>query len=163
MLGDIRAIRRPSPLDWKDSRPCHTAACRSNGAAVAAGRLSGASSSSWALDLTEGRGRYPDDAVAQSKRVSMSVFAVFLSSDIPAAVRRLRAHYPAPRHFQLSDYLFLVRSESGADSVARRVGINSQGRLKGSTGVVLSLSPFYSGFGSRAMWDWLTVEEGTPW
>ena len=134
---------------------------RWHGAAVAlAVRLEQRTEYQVSLKRHSGHRRYPDGAVARSKRGSMSVFAILLSSDMPEAGQRIRARYPVPRHFQLSDYLFLVRSDSDADSVARRAGIAGQGRLKDSTGVVFKLGPFYSGFDSRAMWDWLAMENG---
>lgn len=87
----------------------------------------------------------------------MSVFAVFLDKENPKAVKRIQAKYPDC--LQLNDTLFLVQSDSIADKVAHVVGIKGDKKDQIQGGVVFRLNHSYSGYTSRALWDWLEQAE----
>ena len=94
----------------------------------------------------------------------MAVFAVFLQEGPPEAHlqirQRIESRYPRPEHHQMSDNLYLVRSDSIADEVARTVGIKGEeGKIENATGVVFKLNAAYAGFASRAIWEWLALAE----
>ena len=87
----------------------------------------------------------------------MAVFAVYLQDEDEQVRDRLQKRYPEPQHLPLADNLFLVRSESIAQSVAEALGIKGEDR--DATGVVFKLNSAYSGFADRSIWEWLTLEE----
>ena len=87
----------------------------------------------------------------------MAVFAVFLDEEQPQVRERLIEAYPKPRHHQLADNLFLVRTDTIAQTIAESLGI--KGDERDATGVVFKLNASYSGFADRAIWDWLTLTE----
>ena len=86
----------------------------------------------------------------------LDIFAVFLDEDKPESRLLLKEHYPG--YFELSKNLFLVPSEEIAERVAINSGIKGDSRIV--TGVVFKLNKSYSGYTTRALWDWLKkVEE----
>ena len=92
----------------------------------------------------------------------MAVFAVRLSGDqIEEPVQRLREAYPGQRHFQISDRLYLIESDSLARNVAAELGIgrNEEDPHLSVTGAVFKLNASYSGYDDRAMWEWLASTE----
>jgi len=87
----------------------------------------------------------------------MSVFAVVLDAPNASAAARVQDQYPD--HYPLSDTLFLVKSDDVAERVARAVGITADESARIQSGVVFRLDHFYSGFTSRALWEWLEQAE----
>lgn len=90
----------------------------------------------------------------------MAVFAVHLSGDsYPTAADRLEKAYEKD-HFLLSERLYLVKADSLARDVVQTVGIgDNDDPAKVVTGAVFKLNAAYSGFDSRAMWEWLAEAE----
>ena len=70
--------------------------------------------------------------------------------------RRLEKHY-AKRYHKISDTAYLVEDNSLAKDVAAAVGIKGENR--DTSGVVLGLNGFYSGFASKSLWEWLAQHE----
>ena len=94
----------------------------------------------------------------------MTAFAVFLedhSLKVHSQIsERIRSQYPGTtEHFKLSDNLYLVRSDSIADAVARAVGIKGDDLIENATGIVFRLNTAYAGFASRSIWEWLELAE----
>ena len=93
----------------------------------------------------------------------MGVFAVFLQESLPQVrtqiSNRIQEQYPNPKHYKLSDNLFLVRSYSITDAVARSIGIKGDEAIEHATGVVFKLNAAYAGFAKRAIWEWLALPE----
>lgn len=89
----------------------------------------------------------------------MAVFATFLDDETAEARERIAEHYPGTQHLELTDQLFLISSDSIADSVARNIGLKGDDQIKGLTGVVFKLNAAYAGFTYRSIWDWLTEAE----
>lgn len=87
----------------------------------------------------------------------MSVFAVVLDAQNPQAVERIQEKYP--EHLKLNDTLFLVNSNAIAEKVAHAVGIKGEEDERIQSGVVFRLNHSYSGYTSRALWDWLEKVE----
>ena len=86
----------------------------------------------------------------------MAVFAVYIDEADPAVViDRLTEHYPDS--LQIDDNLYLIRDDTIARNIATTLGIKGEGR--DLSGVVFKLNSSYSGFASRAIWDWLTLKE----
>ena len=94
----------------------------------------------------------------------MTVFAVFLQEN-PIEVHsqiseRIRSQYPGTtEHLKLWDNLYLVRSDSITDAVARAIGIKGDDAIENATGVVFKLNSAYAGFASRSIWEWLALAE----
>jgi hypothetical protein len=90
----------------------------------------------------------------------MAVFAVHISEDPPdEIVESLKKHYPKPDHYKLSKRMYLVRSDSIAETLAENIGIDGEGGEDSPTGVVFKLNAAYSGFENRAVWEWLSKAE----
>ena len=90
----------------------------------------------------------------------MAVFVVYIQDEERQQIQtRLQERYPEPQHFGLEDNLYLVRSDSIAQSIAEALGIKGEGR--DSTGVVFKLNASYAGFADRSIWEWLALEERT--
>lgn len=87
----------------------------------------------------------------------MSVFAIVLDEANPEAAARIEAEFPDC--FRMSETMFLVASQSIADRIARAVGIKGDADERIQGGVVFRLSRHYSGYTSRALWDWLEHAE----
>ncbi len=89
----------------------------------------------------------------------MAMFAAFIDGDKDAARLRISENYPGLEHLELSDQLYLIRSDSIADTVAQNVGLKGDDQIKGLTGVVFKLNSAYAGFTYRSIWDWLSEAE----
>ena len=90
----------------------------------------------------------------------MRIFAVHISDDSPAeVVNRLRAQYPTPQHYEVSERFFLVSDETISEFIAENIGIRGDNRVGGSRGAVFGLNGEYSGFDNRAIWEWLDMWE----
>ena len=90
----------------------------------------------------------------------MHVFAVHLSGDPTEQSGRLRDVVPEGQHYQVSERLYFVRSDTTARSLAETLGL--RGAESQATGAVLKLNGEYSGFEKQAMWNWLSerLQEG---
>ncbi len=88
------------------------------------------------------------------------VFVVAL--DNPASTKfKERMHESYPTNFQYTDLLFLVQDDNISEVVAKTLGIkvdDDAERL--ASGVVFRLEGAYSGYTTRALWDWLSITEG---
>ncbi len=88
----------------------------------------------------------------------MHVFAVVLNEENADITDRIKKTYP--KHYEFSKTLFLVASDSIAETVAIAVGIKGADRVETAGGVVFKLNRAYAGYTGRALWDWLAqVEE----
>ncbi len=87
----------------------------------------------------------------------MPVFAVVLNEPNNEVEKRLKEKYEGC--FALTDTFFLVQSEAIAENVAVDAGIKGEDRVETARGVVFKLNKSYSGYTSRALWDWLVQAE----
>ena len=87
----------------------------------------------------------------------MSIHAVVLSEANAEVSERIAVQYP--QHYVLNNTFFLVRSDKITEKVAIDVGIKGDERIEDALGVVFKLNGTYAGYASRALWDWLTIEE----
>lgn len=87
----------------------------------------------------------------------MSIHAIVLSEANAEVSTRIEARYP--QHYALNNTFFLVRSDKITEKVAIDVGIKGDERIEDALGVVFKLNGTYAGYASRALWDWLTIEE----
>ena len=79
------------------------------------------------------------------------VFAVVLDEPNVESQKRLQDAYPDL--YTLNDTVSLVRTAGLAQSVAVTAGIKGEDRFV--SGVVFKLNRAYSGYTSRAVWEWL--------
>ena len=87
----------------------------------------------------------------------MAIYAVHLSDDDTGdAIKRLCKEYPGSSHYPVSERFYLVASEGISQDVARTLGFTSE---IDSAGAVFKLNAAYSGWDSRAMWEWLAAAE----
>ncbi len=87
----------------------------------------------------------------------MRVFAVVLNKPNSDVARRVEDKYP--NHYRMNDTFFLVQGEGIAQTVSEAVGIKGDERVEEARGVVFKINHSYSGFASRALWDWLGQAE----
>ena len=87
----------------------------------------------------------------------MSIHAIVLSEANAEVSKRIEAQYP--QHYALNNTFFLVRSDEITEKVAIDVGIKGDERTEDALGVVFKLNGTYAGYASRALWDWLTIED----
>lgn len=87
----------------------------------------------------------------------MPVFAVVLNEPNGDVARRVGGKYP--NHYKMNDTFFLVQGDGIAQSVSEAVGIKGDDRVEDARGVVFKINHSYSGFTSRALWDWLGQAE----
>ena len=87
----------------------------------------------------------------------MAVFAVYIQDDQDMSVvhGRLEEHYPDS--LRLADNLYLVQGDTIAQAIAETLRI--KGPERDSTGAVFKLNGSYSGYASRAIWEWLGQAE----
>lgn len=85
------------------------------------------------------------------------IFAVAL--DRPAStefIERINASYP--KCYQYTDQLFIVQDDNIPEVIAQTVGIKvDEDTERLATGVVFRLEGAYSGYTTRALWDWLNI------
>ena len=87
----------------------------------------------------------------------MPIFAVVLNKPNTEVDRRLRERYPD--NFSLSDTFYLVQDQTIAENITVALGIKGDGRIESARGVVFRLNGAYSGYSTRALWDWLQQAE----
>lgn len=87
----------------------------------------------------------------------MSIFAVVLRERNERVVARLRNAYED--HFSLSSTFFLVPSDELSSVVATTIGIKGDDRVEDSNGVVFKITDAYSGYTTKALWEWLNNHE----
>ena len=85
----------------------------------------------------------------------MSIFAVVLREPNPSIKERVEKYYPD--HFPMNDTFFLVARGGIAETVAVKTGIKGEDQAENASGAVFKLNEGYSGFTTRALWDWLKV------
>ena len=85
----------------------------------------------------------------------MAVLAVYLQDDTPEVRTRIKAEFPLPRHYELANNLYLVRTDLLTSTVAERLGIRGAEQIEPATGVVFKLNAAYAGYANRAIWEWL--------
>lgn len=92
----------------------------------------------------------------------MSIFVITLDDNASPKLReRIEKFYPEPKSFEFSETIFFVQDETIPQAIAKRLGIRiEEDQLRTNTGAVFKLEGSYSGFTSRALWDWLTLMEG---
>ena len=83
----------------------------------------------------------------------MQVHAIVLSEENAEVSERIKEKYP--KHYQLNSTFFLVRSDQITENVAIEIGIKGDDRINDALGVIFKLNGAFSGYASRALWDWL--------
>lgn len=86
----------------------------------------------------------------------MFVHAILLTDHNDEVVSRIKEKYP--KCYSVNEGCFLVRCDDLTQDVAVAVGIKGEDQVENAGGVVLKLNGAYSGFASRALWEWLSVE-----
>ena len=87
----------------------------------------------------------------------MSIHIVLLTKRNADVAARIQTAYPG--HHQVTDTCYLMQSQQITQDVAINVGIKGQNRVEGAVGVVFKLNGAYSGYASRALWEWLGQAE----
>lgn len=87
----------------------------------------------------------------------MRAYAVVLDELNSDVANRIEEAYP--KHYKVNDMFYLVSADDIADQVAQTVGIKGDNRVEESSGVVFRLNGSYSGYTSRALWDWMELVE----
>ena len=83
----------------------------------------------------------------------MSVFAIVLKEANDEVTEQIAKAYPG--HYRYTNIFFLVESNQLAETVAVSVGIKGEHRIESASGAVFELTPSYSGYTTRSLWDWL--------
>ena len=87
----------------------------------------------------------------------MSIFAVVLREPNERVVARLRnAH---PDHFSLSSTFFHVPSDELSSVVATAIGIKGDDKVEDASGIVFKITDAYSGYTTKALWEWMNNHE----
>lgn len=87
----------------------------------------------------------------------MSIHIVLLTEPNDEVAARIKEKYPECH--QVTDTGFLVQSREITQDVAMKAGIKGENRVEDAGGVVFKLNGAYSGFASRALWEWLGQAE----
>lgn len=86
----------------------------------------------------------------------MNIFVVFLSgTDSEAQAANLREKYP--NHYELTNRVFLVSSDSLPDEVARNLSLD--GTKPSATGIVFKMNKSFMGYHDQSVWNWLTQHD----
>ena len=89
----------------------------------------------------------------------MSIFIVIIDESNQEVEELLDKHYSDNYRYHENDRVFFVRTKHIADKIARNLKIKTDDDKSLVNGVVLKLNSSYSGFTSRAIWDWLDKED----
>lgn len=87
----------------------------------------------------------------------MYVHAILLTRSNAEIVSRIMEKFPDC--YEVSDTCYLVQSNDITQNVAIAIGIKGENRVEDSSGGVFRLNGAYSGFASRALWEWLGQAE----
>lgn len=87
----------------------------------------------------------------------MSIHIVLLTEPHDDVVARIKEKYPDCH--QVTDTVFLVQTREITQDVAMKAGIKGNDRVEEAGGVVFKLNGAYSGYASRALWEWLGQAE----
>ena len=87
----------------------------------------------------------------------MAVHMIVLTKPNDAVASRIQEAYPD--NYQITQDCYLVQSKDITQKIATTVGIKGKGRVDDASGAVFKLNGAYSGFASRAMWEWLDQAE----
>ena len=87
----------------------------------------------------------------------MSVFAVVLNEPNAEIEQRLRERYP--NAFSLTDTFHLVQDQTITENITVNIGLKGDDRVEPARGVVFRLNGSYSGYTTRALWEWLEQAE----
>ena len=91
----------------------------------------------------------------------MALFAIALTQPSQPVADLIQTHYP--RYFEYSPTLYLVETDALAQDVAINVGIKGDSRVPDASGFVLKSQEFsYSGYTTRALWEWFKDVEKHP-
>ena len=85
----------------------------------------------------------------------MSIYAVFLNEPDKSAWNRLKAEWPKPRHFIVTDQLAFIAPKKGAttEDVGDIVGMNEDHTV---SGIVTKVNfSTINGWNRQAVWQWL--------
>ncbi len=88
----------------------------------------------------------------------MALHNIVLQDENDEVVKRIEKEYP--NNHAVSSTSFLVRTDEISEKVAIKVGIKGDDRINDASGVVFRLNGAYSGYASRALWEWLSIGEG---
>ena len=87
----------------------------------------------------------------------MAVHMIVLSRPNDAVASRIQETYPD--NYKITQTCCLVQSKDITQKIAVTVGIKGENRIDNATGAVFKLNGAYSGFASRALWEWLDQAE----
>ena len=92
----------------------------------------------------------------------MSIFVIILNENASPKLReRIERFYPEPESFEFSENIFFVQDNNIPQTIVERLRIRvEEDHLRTNNGAVFKLEGSYSGFTSRALWDWLNLMEG---
>ena len=89
----------------------------------------------------------------------MSTFVVVLNQEAPQAFRnRIKEAYPSS--YEYAENVFFLEDDNIPEAVATRLGIKVEDETqRTTTGAVFGLEGSYSGYTTKALWDWLRRAE----
>lgn len=87
----------------------------------------------------------------------MAVHMIVLSRRNDAVVARIQETYPD--NYEITRTCYLVHSKNITEKIAATVGFKGESRIENASGAVFKLNGAYSGFASRALWEWLDQAE----
>ena len=87
----------------------------------------------------------------------MAVHMIVLSRPNDVVASRIQETYPD--NYEITQTCCLVQSKDITQKIAVTVGIKGENRIDNATGAVFRLNGAYSGFASRALWEWLDQAE----
>lgn len=87
----------------------------------------------------------------------MAVHMIVLSRPNDAVASRIQEMYPD--NYEFTQTCYLVQSRDITQKIAAIVGIKGENRIDNASGAVFRLNGAYSGFASRALWEWLDQAE----
>ena len=87
----------------------------------------------------------------------MSIHVIVLEASNKEVTSRIKERYAENHEF--SDTCYFVQTRDITRDVAHVVGIKGETRAEGASGAVFKLNGAYSGYTSRALWEWLSQAE----
>ncbi len=87
----------------------------------------------------------------------MSIHVILLAASNKEVASRIMEQYPGSHEF--SDTCYFVQTRDITRDVAQAVGVKGENRAEDASGAVFKLNGAYSGFTSRALWEWLSQAE----
>lgn len=85
----------------------------------------------------------------------MAIFVVILNQDAPEVFKgKINELYPL--NYGYADNIFFIEDDNIPETIANRLGIKVEDEnQRTTTGAVFGLDGSYSGYTTKALWDWL--------